>query len=138
MKKYRQLIFKFSNERKSLYYILKRVKGVGLYRSRRILIRLGFPLHSMKKRLRQLTTVFKWKFYHTILREIPSNPSTEPSTFPEVKRYKDYRAIFHLPLRGQRTKTNASTAKKGRVIVKAVEKKKFPKPKKKKGQKKKK
>lgn len=137
MKKYRQLIFKFSNERKSLYYILKRVNGVGLYRSRRILIRLGFPIHGMKKRLRQLTTVFKWKFYHTILREIPSAPPT-PSTVPEVKRYKDYRAIFHLPVRGQRTKTNASTAKKGRVIVKAIDKKKVFKPKKKKGQKKKK
>lgn len=136
MKKYRQLIFKFSNERKTLYYVLKRVKGVGLYRSRKILIRLGFPIHNMRKRLRQLTTVFKWKFYHTIVRETSRIQYKEPSTLPEVKRYKDYRAIFHLPLRGQRTKTNASTAKKGRVIVKAVEKKGFYKPKKKKKKKK--
>jgi ribosomal protein S13 len=136
MKKYRQLIFKFSNERKTLYYVLKRVKGVGLYRSRKILIRLGFPIHNMRKRLRQLTTVFKWKFYHTIVRETSRIQHKEPSTIPEVKRYKDYRAIFHLPLRGQRTKTNASTAKKGRVIVKAVEKKGFYKPKKKKKKKK--
>lgn len=132
MRKYRDLIFKYANERKSLYYVLKRVEGIGLYRSRKILIRLGFPIHMMRKRLRNLTTVFKWKFYNTIMEELSTIPPVEEKKAPLLKSYKDYREIFHLPRRGQRTKTNASTAKRGRIIVKAVEKKYKPKKKKKK------
>lgn len=123
MKKYRELIFKYSSERRTLYYILKQVKGIGFYHSKRILIRLGFPIHHLKTRVRELTTTYKWKLYHAIMTELESFSPPKEALPTGQKSYKDYREIFHLPRRGQRTRTNASTTKIGRVIAKPVEKK---------------
>lgn len=130
MKRYRELIFKFSSERRTLYYILKQIKGIGLYHSRKILIRLGFSIDHLKTRVGDLTKAYKWKLYHAIVTELESIPPKEEKIPAGQKSYKDYREIFHLPRRGQRTRTNAATSKIGRVIAKPVEKK-LLKPKKK-------
>ena len=62
---------------------------------------------------------------NTILNELINSPkyinpkelkNRQFNLFKQIKNYKYSRIILHLPLRGQRTHTNAKTRKHGRVL----------------------
>jgi small subunit ribosomal protein S13 len=108
---------------KRIEYALPYVFGVGLKRSRDILNKLKINLDL---RVRDLTD----EQVTAIQREITSNYVTEGDLRKEIrlniKRLQDinsYRGIRHkksLPVRGQRTKTNARTRKGPRKAGSAI------------------
>lgn len=108
---------------KRIEYALPYVFGIGLKRSRDILHKVGIDFDL---RVRDLTD----EQVTAIQKEITSNYATEGDLRKEIrlniKRLQDinsYRGLRHkksLPVRGQRTKTNARTRKGPRKAGSAV------------------
>lgn len=111
---------------KRIEYGLTYVYGIGLKLSRDILSKVGI---SVDKRVKDLTN----DEVALIQREVSSNYVTEGELRKEImlniRRLKDikcYRGLRHakgLPVRGQRTKTNARTRKGPRGASIALKKK---------------
>jgi small subunit ribosomal protein S13 len=127
----KDILYKSTLQDRTLFSVLRKFKGIGLYRIKQILIKSGFCVHSLKKRLKHLHPTYKDKFFQLITDELSQvHLMTTRPLFP-VKTYKTFRHLYGLPLRGQRTKTNASTAKKLKSLKKPTSKEvKFKKKKK--------
>ena len=65
-------------------------------------------------RINSLSESYKEKLYKLVREEVEvSRKNSKPRhKLLTIKTYKNYRFLYNLPLRGQRTKTNAQTRKK--------------------------
>lgn len=95
----------------TLYRVIQNFPGIGMYKTRKILILLGFSVNNLHKKMKDLSEIYKEKLYVLIMSEI-KNYKKPIHQMLSTKTYKNYRYIHNLPLRGQRTKTNAQTRKK--------------------------
>lgn len=99
---------------------LTKIYGIGRQRSRTILTKLNIPLF---KRMKDLTDDEVSKIRDAIEKEFTVEGELRTEIHFNIKRLMDigcYRGIRHrvgLPLRGQRTKTNARTRKGKRKTV---------------------
>lgn len=107
----RAKIMSSSVETKTLYNLIMSFPGIGFYKTKKILTQLGFPIHTIKQRVKDLSKSYKEKLYKLIVKEVEKSSKPKHKLLT-IKTYKNYRYIYNLPLRGQRTKTNAQTQKK--------------------------
>jgi small subunit ribosomal protein S13 len=99
---------------KTLYNLIMSFPGIGFYKTKKILMKLGFPIHTLKQKVKDLSESYKEKLYKLVMEEVEvSKKNAKPKhKLLTIKTYKNYRFLYNLPLRGQRTKTNAQTRKK--------------------------
>lgn len=105
-------------EDKSVFFALTHVYGIGKKNSSYICKKLGFSINLKIKDLTQ-------EQYFEIIRIIESSDlilnnelkklkSLTLKNLVQIKSYKGLRRVRGLPVRGQRTHTNAKSSKKGR------------------------
>jgi small subunit ribosomal protein S13 len=103
---------------RSLYFILQKVFGVGLYRASKLISLLGLPPLHLNKKLIDLPAVFRRKIYNVITQGPFLMGDAYKKDFQEkiedlnnIKNLRTFNFMNGLPVRGQRTKTNARTSK---------------------------
>lgn len=112
------------NDSWRLDFALTRIKGIGWSLSKKIISSLNLPLN---KRLKELTSDELNKI-STKLEEFPTEGELVRRVRTNISRLQaigSYRGIRHskgLPVRGQRTKTNARTKRGKRKTVGAFKK----------------
>lgn len=101
-------------ENKSIYFSLTKIFGIGKFRSFLICKKIGFlPNYKLSKltskhiiELQKLIEILKIKINNTLKKyEIMLIKKRI-----QIKTYKGIRKLQGLPIRGQRTRTNANTA----------------------------
>lgn len=111
---------------KKLVYALKYIQGIGLVRAKMIVEATGLnpdmrARELNEEHLNKITTVINnngWKIEGDLRREVMAN-------LKRLQAIRCYRGIRHfkgLPVRGQRTSTNARTRKGARKTVGAGKK----------------
>lgn len=105
------------NSDRLLSYELTKVKGIGISSSRMLLSMMGFDPRYFYVRqitqdqideLRRLIDNSELK----IGRELDNFVQDNVKRLVDAKSYKGIRHLRHMPVRGQRTHTNAKTAKR--------------------------
>ncbi len=105
-------------DNKSIFVALTDIYGIGVFRSRVICARVNIDLHKKVfllnddelRKIREVVSTF----------EVEGD--LRRNIFLKIKRLKDikcYRGVRHrlgLPVRGQRTRTNARTRKKFKIM----------------------
>jgi small subunit ribosomal protein S13 len=108
----------------SLYLIFQKVFGLGFYRTSKLISRLGLPVFNLNKRLRDLPLPYRRKIFELLQKEeemigdeLKKEVTERLELLNGIKNLRTFNFLNGLPLRGQRTKTNARTAKRrvGRV-----------------------
>ena len=108
----------------NLYFIFKKVFGLGFYKSSRLVCRLGLPIYVLNRTLKQLPLSFRRKVFDILQKEedmigdeLKKEVADRLELLGGIKNLRTFNFLNGLPLRGQRTKTNARTAKRrvGRV-----------------------
>ncbi len=100
---------------KELRCSLRKIKGVGLYKSNLIAIKIGFGFPFFINKLN--------KFFYNLIEEVLNtctwleirlkrNVNTHIKELIAINCYRGFRHKSGLPVRGQRTRTNASTQKR--------------------------
>ena len=113
-------IFNKNNKNKKLYYNIKKIKGVNLSSAKNLLSKLGIQKNST---FNELNLEYKNKIYNLIATFIKENKilqlkNIEAQFIINKKNKKNYQGLRHtnnLPVRGQRTKTNANTKKNKKI-----------------------
>ena len=111
----------------SVMHTVKKVFGLSLSTARRLVMNFGYTPSTCFADLRpsDILLLQKW-----IYKEGGNDPQIRRMILANVQRlvrissYRGMRHVHGLPLRGQRTKTNASTASKVRVFRQQSAKKK--------------
>lgn len=114
-------------DNKKIVYALRYIQGIGLTRAKIIVSKAGLnpDMRSNElneERINKITSVINeegWKIEGDLRREIMAN-------LKRLQAIKSYRGMRHhrgLPVRGQRTSTNARTRKGARKTVGVVSKK---------------
>ena len=111
---------------KRVEYALRYIYGIGPTRATEIVNALGIDpaLRTNKRTEAHLNKIFNYMFKRgyngegALRREIGPNLKRPPS----IKSYRGLRHFRGLPVRGQRTKTNARTRKGARKTVGVVSK----------------
>ena len=104
------------SEKKTVKYALQKVFGIGKKNTKIICYRLGFSnnfkVRDMSKE--QILSLIKLIENSTLLinNDLRKKNSTLLKTSIEIKSYRGLRRLNNLPVRGQRTHTNAKTAKR--------------------------
>ncbi len=104
------------NENKRICYELKALYGIGQFQSNVLCNFLNFGNNSQIKELTQTQV-------HKLLRQIEKNNLIIENDLQKQKKnfisqlikskcYRGKRHVFNLPVRGQRTRTNARTVRK--------------------------
>ncbi len=109
------------SDKKRMEIALTDIFGIGISRSREILKKAAVSLDKKTKDLSEKEInairelVEKYKIEGDLRREISSNIKR----LKEIKSYRGIRHIKHLPVRGQRTKTNSRTTRpyRGRITM---------------------
>lgn len=112
------------SENRSLIYVLNKIFGVGVYTAQKLVPKLGLAPFHLNKKLSQLPPSFKEKLSE-LLEDIELNFGSfykkevvdQLASLNEIKNLRSFKYLNGLPIRGQRTKTNARTSKRrvGRV-----------------------
>ena len=101
---------------KSIYFALTKIYGIGQTTSKVICKKLGFSLNLKVKELsqNQITDISKTISLNNILinNELKKKKFLSVQTLIVTKTYRGLRKVKGLPVRGQRTHTNAKSAKK--------------------------
>ena len=104
------------SENKSVFFALTQVYGIGKSTAFRICKKLGFSINLKIKDLTQEQTL---EIIQTIdsldlilNNELKKLKSLALKKLIDIKSYRGLRRVRGLPVRGQRTHTNAKTAKK--------------------------
>ena len=104
------------SENKTLRFALQEVFGLGKKTSKTICYKLGFSenfkVRDMSKE--QVLSLIKLIETSTLLinNDLRKKTSTLLKTLITIKAYRGLRRLNNLPVRGQRTHTNAKTAKR--------------------------
>ena len=105
-------------ENKSVFFALTYIHGIGNSTAVRICKKLGFSTNLKIKDLTQEQTL---KILQTIdsmdlvlNNELKKLRSLSLKNLIQIKSYRGLRRVRGLPVRGQRTHTNAKSARKGR------------------------
>jgi small subunit ribosomal protein S13 len=111
---------------KRVTYALRYLYGVGLTRAQEIVAHLGIDesvrsqdlTEEQMNRIVQFITERGWKLEGDLRREVTSNLKR----LQAIKCYRGLRHMHRLPVRGQRTRTNARTRKGARKTVGIIKK----------------
>jgi len=107
---------------KSVIHELAKLYGIGKYQSKKLCNLLNFGTNIYVSDLNQtnLYSLLKQIEQNNILveRELQEFNHQMIAQLVKIKCYKGIRHIFKLPVRGQRTRTNANTRKKSNLISK--------------------
>jgi len=93
---------------------LTQLFGIGTFRAHQICDQLGFPL---KKRVEQLTPSHINILTRILTHSYFTESELQRAVSEDIKRlifigcYRGFRHVLRLPLRGQRTRTNARTCR---------------------------
>jgi small subunit ribosomal protein S13 len=105
-------------ENKSVYFALTHIYGIGKANSFLICRKLGFSANLKVKNLSKDQTIKLIKTIETLNIELASDLKKTESlitkTLVSIRSYRGLRKKQGLPVRGQRTHTNAKTARKRR------------------------
>ena len=107
-------------DNKTIEIALTSIYGIGRVSARNILDRVGIPYG---KRVHELTTDEAARIRSVIDADYETEGELRQRVFQNIKRLKDircYRGLRHkagLPVRGQRTRTNAYTRKGHNIAV---------------------
>jgi len=105
-------------ENKSVFFALTNVYGIGKNTAFFICKKLGFSVNLKIKNLtkEQVGEIFQLidSLNLTLNNELKKSRSLTLKTLVSIKSYKGLRRVRGLPVRGQRTHTNAKSAKKSR------------------------
>lgn len=103
-------------EDKSIYYALKYIYGIGNSRSLFICKKLGFLLNLKVKNLSSIQIVQLLKFVDSlnfvVANDLKRMKLLRKQFLISIKSYRGLRRKKGFPVRGQRTHTNAKTARK--------------------------
>ncbi|MAY74451.1 MAG: 30S ribosomal protein S13 [Phycisphaerae bacterium] len=104
---------------KSIVFILMSFKGIGFRLANLVCFSCGILPKTPGKKLTnlQLTNILNWIEVHLSNKYLFENRLTieevrRRKLHIKIKSYKGFRYSFSLPANGQRTKTNAKTAKR--------------------------
>lgn len=104
-------------ENKSVFFALTHVYGIGKSTAFQICKKLGFSINLKIKDLTQEQTVEIIQLIDssdlTLNNELKKLKSLTLKNLIHIKSYKGLRRVRGLPVRGQRTHTNAKSARKG-------------------------
>ena len=105
-------------ENKSVFFALTHVYGIGKNTAFQICKKLGFSINLKIKDLTQEQTVEIIQIIDsldlTLNNELKKLKSLALKNLIDIKSYRGLRRVRGLPVRGQRTHTNAKSARKGR------------------------
>jgi small subunit ribosomal protein S13 len=105
-------------ENKSVYFALTHIYGIGKANSSLICRKLGFSANLKVKNLSKDQIIKLIKTIETLNIELASDLKKAESlitkTLVSIRSYRGLRKKQGLPVRGQRTHTNAKTARKRR------------------------
>lgn len=113
-----------SSRKRSLNYLFSKCFGIGFHRTQKIITKLGLPINQLKKKLQHLPRSFRDKIYSVLLEcdfemgaSLRRSVTKRLKTLNALKNLRSFNYLNGLPVRGQRTKTNARTSKRrvGRV-----------------------
>jgi len=108
------------NENKSIFFALQSVYGIGKFHSKIFCRRMGFSLNLKVNELtsEQLQKLVKMVENNKILitTDLKKSQSLIIKNLIDIKTRRGIRRIQGLPVRGQRTHTNAKSARKFRKI----------------------
>jgi len=107
-------------EIKSVFYALNSIYGIGKKQSFKICTKLGFSVNLKvkqlsKEQIKQLIRVIDSSNY-IINNDLKKLNSLIVKNLVNLKSYRGLRKIKGLPVRGQRTHTNAQTVKKRKWV----------------------
>lgn len=104
------------NTEKPIYVSLQKIFGVGQFTSKKICKSLGFLINLKTKDLNKLQILQLTKKIESLNIIVSSDLKKQISKnnlkYISIKSYKGLRKLQGLPIRGQRTHTNAQTAKR--------------------------
>lgn len=107
-------------ENKSVFFALTRIYGIGKSTAFQICKKLGFSINLKIKDLTQEQTVEIIQIVDTldltINNELKKFKSLTLKNLIHIKSYRGLRRVRGLPVRGQRTHTNAKSSRKGRRV----------------------
>lgn len=105
-------------ENKSVFFALKYIYGIGAFNSLKICRKLGFSSNLKIQDLskEQITLISKSveKFNFSLTNDLKKIKLSQRQKLISIKSYRGLRKLQGLPVRGQRTHTNAKTSKKVR------------------------
>ena len=106
------------SEQKSVYFALTKICGIGKTTAFVICKKLGFSINLKIKDLTQEQTVEMLQLIDSLNlnlnNELKKLKSLKLKNLVSIKSYKGLRRVRGLPVRGQRTHTNAKSARKNR------------------------
>lgn len=100
---------------KQIKYALTAIYGIGLTQSLTLCKKLNIPAHLKVKNLTsaQISNIIKFiKKEYNIESNLRKTTQLNIARLVNTKSYRGFRHVYSLPLRGQRTSTNAQTQKK--------------------------
>jgi len=101
---------------KIVYFALRKIFGLGKYRVQLICKKAGFAYNCKILKLTNEQIIQLVKIIETLnfslSNDLKKNQALLLNSFIEIKLYKGLRRLKGLPVRGQRTHTNAKTAKR--------------------------
>ena len=118
------------NSNKNLYIYLKQTYGINKYNSLFICNSLGL---NYKSKISNLTSTEFTKIEYFIEKKFLTSRSLKTDVLTNIKKlakikcYRGRRHLLGLPVRGQRTRSNAKTARKLNTSVKRQKKQKLNK-----------
>nr|YP_010145996.1 ribosomal protein S13 [Pseudo-nitzschia pungens]QQO80619.1 ribosomal protein S13 [Pseudo-nitzschia pungens] len=105
-------------ENKSVFFALTNVYGIGKSTAFSICKKLGFSINLKTKDLtqEQITEILQLidSLNLKLNNELKNLRSMNLKTLVSIKSYRGLRRVRGLPVRGQRTHTNAKSSRKGR------------------------
>jgi len=106
------------SENKSVFFALTNVYGIGKSTAFSICKKLGFSINLKTKDLtqEQITEILQLidSLNLKLNNELKNLRSMNLKTLVSIKSYRGLRRVRGLPVRGQRTHTNAKSSRKGR------------------------
>jgi small subunit ribosomal protein S13 len=108
------------SEHKSVYFALMNIYGIGRYTAHRMCKKLGFSINLKIKDLtqEQITEMIQLvdSLNINLNNELKTLKSLTLTNLVFIKSYKGLRRARGLPVRGQRTHTNAKSARKRKHV----------------------
>lgn len=112
------------SENKNLLKELTKIYGIGLKRSKKLLNLLDIKYletiatltEEKKEELKKLILSKDKTLGNTLKRSVNNNIKKEIL----LKTYKGFRYKNNMPVRGQRTRTNSKTSKKGKILLEVL------------------
>jgi len=105
-------------ENKSVFFALSNIYGIGRNTAFLICKKLGFSVNFKIKDLtqEQVTEILQLvdSLNLTLNNELKKSKSLRLKTLTSIRSYRGLRRVRGLPVRGQRTHTNANSSKKNR------------------------